>query len=219
MDTEKPLSKEEIAKAEKRVMDCTDCHNRPTHIYRSPGQEMDENFVSGHIDIALPYMKKVAVEILSKPYKSKAEAHAAIEREIPAYYAKNYPAVAKGKAAAIQKAVAEVKDIYTRNFFPDMKVSWNTYPNHIGHFYAPGCFRCHDGKHKSPQGKIISKECDMCHTVISQKQENIPPGTQVKNFVHPVDIGDEMMKTNCSECHMAGGEDVPGGGGHKPATH
>jgi hypothetical protein len=219
MDTEKPLSREEIDRAAKRIMDCTDCHNRPTHIYRSPGEEMDENFVSGHIDMTLPYMKKVAVEILSKPYKSTEEAKAAIAKEIPGYYAKNYPAVAKEKAAAIQKAVKEVQDIYSRNYFPNMKVSWNTYPNHIGHFYSPGCFRCHDGKHKSPEGKIISKDCTMCHTVISQKQENIPPGTQVKNFVHPVDIGDELMKTNCSECHMAGGEDVPGGGGHKVTSH
>ena len=127
--------------------------------------------------------------------------------------------MAKEKATAIQKAATEVQEIYERNYFPAMKVSWNTYPNHIGHFYSPGCFRCHDGKHKSAEGKVISKECDMCHTVISQKQENIPPGTQVKNFVHPVDIGDELMKTNCSECHMSGGEDIPGGGGHKDVKH
>ena len=73
MSTEKPLTKDEIAKSEKRLMDCTDCHNRPTHIYRSPGQEMDENFVSGHIDRSLPYMKKVAVEILTRHYKTKEE--------------------------------------------------------------------------------------------------------------------------------------------------
>ena len=54
-------------------MDCIDCHNRPTHIYRSPGQEMDENFVSGHIDPTLPFIKKVAVELLTKPYKSKED--------------------------------------------------------------------------------------------------------------------------------------------------
>jgi len=117
------------------------------------------------------------------------------------------------KADAIKKAVVEVQDIYTRNYFPNMKVSWNTYPNHIGHFYSPGCFRCHDGKHKSPEGKIISKDCNLCHSVLGQKQENIPPGTEVKSFVHPVDIGDEIYKTNCSDCHFAGGQDVPGGGG------
>ena len=215
MSTETPLTRDEIAKAKKRLMDCTDCHNRPTHIYRSPSQEMDENFVSGHIDSTLPYIKKVAVELLTKPYKSTDEADASIAGGIPDYYNKNYPKVATEKAASIKKAVVEVQAIYHRNFFPQMKVSWNTYPNHIGHFYTPGCFRCHDGKHRSPQGKLISKDCNLCHTVLSQKQENIPAGTQVKNFVHPVDIGDEIYKTNCSDCHTAGGEDVAGSGGHE----
>jgi hypothetical protein len=212
MDTENPLTRDQISKSPKRIMDCTDCHNRPTHIYRAPGVEMDENFVSGHIDPALPYVKKVAVELLTRPYKSDEEAKAAIAGGITGYYAKNYPNVAKDKAAAITQAVERVQDIYSRNFFPKMHVSWNTYPNHIGHFYTPGCFRCHDGRHKSTDGRIISKDCNLCHTVLSQKQENIPPGTKVTEFVHPVDIGAELFKTNCSDCHSAGGEDVPGGG-------
>ena len=214
MSTDNPLTREQIAAGKKRLMDCTDCHNRPTHIYRSPGQEMDEGFVSGKIDPSLPYLKKVAVELLEKPYKSKEEAFAAITTGLPAYYAKNYPKVAADKAAAVNQATAYVKDVYGRNFFPRMNVSWNTYPNHIGHFYTPGCFRCHDGKHWTAEGKVISKDCNMCHSVISQKQENIPAGTAVKNFVHPVDIGDEIMKTNCSECHSAGSEDIAGGGKH-----
>jgi len=219
MNTEKPLSREEIAKGEKRRMDCIDCHNRPTHIYHSPGQEMDEMFVSGRIDQSLPYIKKVAVEILSKPYKSTDEAMATISADIPGYYAKNYPKEAKEKAVAIKKAALEVQGIYSRNFFPKMKVSWNTYPNHVGHFYSPGCFRCHDGKHRSKDGRMISKDCNLCHTMISQKQENIAPDTVVKNFVHPVDIGDELFKTNCSDCHMEGGYDIPGGGSHEVLKH
>jgi hypothetical protein len=93
-----------------------------------------------------------------------------------------------------------------------MKVSWNTYPDHIGHFYTPGCFRCHGGKHRSAEGKVISKDCNLCHTVLSQKQENIKPGAKVKGFIHPKDIGDAIIAMNCSDCHSEGGEDVPGGG-------
>ena len=212
MNMEEPLTKDELAKGNKRLMDCTDCHNRPTHIYHSPNEEMDLNFVSGHIDRGLPYIKKVAVEILNRPYKTKEEGFATIAQEIPAYYAKNYPGVAREKTAAINQAVEQVKDIYERNFFPAMKVKWNTYPNNIGHFYTPGCFRCHDGKHKTAQGRIISKECALCHDILGQVQENIPAGKQVTRFVHPVDIGDELYKTNCSECHSAGGHDVPGEG-------
>ena len=211
-DVDNPLSKEEIAKGVKRLMDCTDCHNRPTHIYRSPGQEMDEHFVSGHIDPSLPYIKKVAVELLNKPYKTKEEGKNSIAEGIEKHYAKNYPRVAKEKAPAIRQAIENVQDIYSRNFFPGMKVRWNTYPDHIGHFYTPGCFRCHGGKHKAEDGKVISKDCNLCHTVLSQKQENIKPGSKVKGFIHPTDIGDAITAMNCSDCHSEGGEDIPGGG-------
>lgn len=217
VDTEKPMTKAELDKGKRRVMDCTDCHNRPTHIYRSPSAEMDQNMVSGRIDSGLPYVKKVAVEILTRPYKTKEEALSTIARDLPGYYAKSYPAVAKAKEQQIKAAVTEVQGIYQRNFFPAMKVSWLTYPNYAGHLYTPGCFRCHDGKHKSAEGRIISKDCNLCHIVLSQKQENIPAGTEVKSFVHPVDIGDNLVKINCSECHGAGGQDVPaseGASGH-----
>ena len=212
MSTDKTLTKDEVSKAEKRLMDCTDCHNRPTHIYHSPDLEMDLNFVSDRIDRSLPYMKKVAVEILNRPYKTKEEAFATISRELPAYYAKNYPKVAQEKGAAIKQAVERVQDIYSRNFFPAMKVQWNTYPDHIGHFYTPGCFRCHDGKHKTATGKVISKDCNLCHDMLGQIQENIPAGKDVKEFVHPVDIGDEIINANCSDCHSA--HDTPANGKH-----
>ncbi len=209
---EKPLTKDEIAKGKKRLMDCTDCHNRPSHIYHSPSEEMDLNFVSNRIDRTLPYIKKLAVETLDRPYKTKEEGFAAIAKDIPAYYAKNYPKIAQEKGAAITQATERVKEIYERNFFPAMKVKWSTYPNYIGHFYTPGCFRCHDNKHKTADGKVISKDCKICHDVLDQAQENIPLGKRITDFVHPVDIGDELYKTNCSECHMVAGHDVTGEG-------
>lgn len=212
MDPEKPLSKEEIARAEKRQMDCTDCHNKPTHIYHSPGEEMDRHFASSTIDRSLPYIKKISVELLEKPYKTTEEAIPAIESGIKEFYAKKYPEVAKKKEKELAQAIENVKAIYKRNYFPKMKVSWSTYPNHIGHFYTPGCFRCHDGKHKTPEGRVISKDCKVCHDILGQIQENIPKGKQVTDFIHPVDIGAELYKTNCSDCHAAGGHDVAGGG-------
>jgi hypothetical protein len=212
MDPAKPLSRDQIAKSEQRLMDCIDCHNKPTHIYHSPGEEMDRHFASNTIDRSIPYLKKVAVNLLEKPYRTSEEAVAAIEAGINDYYAKNYPDVVRTQGPALTRAIGEIKGIYKRNYFPRMKVSWNTYPNHIGHFYTPGCFRCHDGKHKSPEGKVISKDCTICHTMLGQIQENVPKGKPVTEFVHSVDIGDELNNTNCSECHSAGGQDVAGGG-------
>jgi hypothetical protein len=212
MDPAKPLSREEIAVAEKRIMDCTDCHNRPSHIYNSPGEEMDRHLASNMIDRSLPFIKKVTVGLLERPYSSSQEAAKALDAGIKDYYAKNYPGIATGKAVAIATAIGYAQDIYRRNYFPAMKVSWRTYPNHIGHFYSPGCFRCHDGKHKSPEGRVISRDCKNCHDVLGQVQENIPPGVRVTEFVHPADIGNELYTTNCSDCHTAGGYDLPGFG-------
>ena len=208
---DKPLTKEEASKHEKRLMDCIDCHNRPAHAYNPPSRELDNRFAAGKLDPSLPFLKKLGGELLEKPYKSTEEATAAIAKGIQEYYSKNYPALVTAKAASIKQATEEIQKIYTRNFFPKMKVVWNAYPTHTGHFYFPGCFRCHDGKHKNAAGKVISKDCNLCHTVVSQIQENVPKGSQVKDFVHPVDIGDELMKTNCSDCHNPGGIDVTAG--------
>lgn len=207
---EKPLSKEELSKHEKRVMDCIDCHNRPAHAYNPPSQELDHRFAAGKLDPSLPFLKKLAVELLEKPYKTTEEAKEAIAKGIQAFYTKSYPALVTSKADSIKQATEQVQQIYARNYFPKMKVAWNAYPTHTGHFYFPGCFRCHDGKHKNAAGKVISKDCNLCHAVVNQIQENIPAGKQVKEFVHPVNIGDELMKTNCSECHNPGGLDVTG---------
>ncbi|MCK4776706.1 MAG: NapC/NirT family cytochrome c, partial [Candidatus Krumholzibacteria bacterium] len=39
-DEDNPLSEEEVLAAIPRVMDCMDCHNRPSHQYRSPEQSI-----------------------------------------------------------------------------------------------------------------------------------------------------------------------------------
>lgn len=203
LSTEKPMTKDEIAKEtkNKRRMDCISCHSRPAHIYRSPSTELDDYLKSGTIDSKLPFIKKIALEVLEKPYKTNEEALQAIENGIEGFYVNKYPKLSDEKAQAVKKAIIEAKLIYSENFFPRMKVNWTTYPNNIGHLYFPGCFRCHDGKHKSAEGRIISKDCNLCHTLDSQKQENVKSGEHVNKFTHPVDIGDEFLKTNCSECH------------------
>ena len=35
-DRTRPLSAEQVSQAEKRSMDCIDCHNRPAHVYLPP---------------------------------------------------------------------------------------------------------------------------------------------------------------------------------------
>ena len=46
-----------------------------------------------------------------------------------------------------------------------MNVTWGAHPSHIGHTDSPGCFRCHDDQHKTPEGRVIRQDCDLCHDI------------------------------------------------------
>jgi len=54
-------------------------------------------------------------------------------------------------------------DIYSRNVFPELRVTWGTYPDNRGHQDSPGCFRCHGGEHKTAAGEEITNNCFRCH--------------------------------------------------------
>jgi nitrate/TMAO reductase-like tetraheme cytochrome c subunit len=197
-------TQEQIDKAAKRRMDCIDCHNRPTHIFVPPDLSVDRS-ISGHsIDVTLPFIKQQSVQVLTADYKTSDEAREAIAANITKFYQEKYPQLASSKADSIKDAISELQRIYSTTVFPQMNVNWKTHPNNVGHFYFSGCFRCHDGNHVSKDGKVISKNCDSCHTVVEQQES----GTQIASlpvqpFKHPVDIGD-LNAVNCSDCHNGG---------------
>jgi hypothetical protein len=64
----------------------------------------------------------------------------------------------------VTRAVNAAQEIWSTNVFPAMKVTWGTYPSHIGHVDTQGCFRCHDDSHKTADGKVISQDCELCHS-------------------------------------------------------
>jgi hypothetical protein len=86
-----------------------------------------------------------------------------------------------------------------------MKVSWRNFPNNQGHMYSLGCFRCHDGNHVSNDGKVLSKDCSLCHLLIKPRIEKEHKRALLTEdtYPHPVDIGDSYKETNCSDCHGA----------------
>ncbi len=204
MTKDKPPTQAQIDQADKRRMDCIDCHNRPSHIYVAPDLSVDRAISGRSIDATLPYIKKQGVDVLVADYKTTDEAKQAIAEKISKFYQEKYPQIASSKADSIKGAITELQRIYSTTFFPSMRVNWRTHPNNIGHLYFPGCFRCHDGNHVSKDGKVISKDCNSCHTVLEQQES----GTQVaslpaQTFKHPVDIGD-LSQVNCSDCHNGG---------------
>jgi hypothetical protein len=63
-----------------------------------------------------------------------------------------------------------VAAIYNRNVFPDMKVTWGTYPNNLGHMDFVGCFRCHDDQHADKDGKTVPQDCSACHQILAMDE-------------------------------------------------
>jgi hypothetical protein len=204
MSMASPLSKEEMAKASARTMDCMDCHNRPSHIFRAPRESVNNAMAAGNIDATLPYIKKVGVELLAAEYGSTDEAVRAIADGVNAYYKENYPAVVSTRRAALDTAIKELQTIYRGNYFPAMKARWDVYPNNIGHLMFPGCFRCHDGQHQTADGEVIRKECVICHTISAQGKKDAMAYTEARDgltFEHPEDIGNMWEEMPCYECH------------------
>ena len=198
------MSKQQIAQAPRRRMDCVDCHNRPSHIYVPPDLAVDQALVAHKLDVSLPYIKQQAVAALTGTYATTDAAVEAIAESIHGFYESKYPQVAQSKQLEIRDAISTLQEIFRRTTFPEMKLNWQTHPNNLGHFYFNGCFRCHDGQHVSPEGKVISKDCDTCHTVIGQEEGGVSLAAMPKvNFQHPVDLGD-MTQVNCSDCHTGG---------------
>jgi hypothetical protein len=168
----KPAEETPADALEWRVMDCIDCHNRPTHRFDMPMDEVDNAMAKGYMDKTLPFLKRESMKVLEAEYHSQEEAKAAISRQIHDFYRENYPQVADQKNAAIEQAIKELQVIYTSNVFPAMKVTWGSYPDNTQHFDSPGCWRCHDRKHKTDNGEKIARDCGMCHTILAQEEES-----------------------------------------------
>ena len=158
------LSPERI-EDEKRLMDCMDCHNRATHVFRSPEELLNIALAQGKIDMTLPFIKREALKVLDPPNPSLAQAEAKVE-DIKEFYRASYPPVYEEKEAIINEAIEELKEIARLTTFPHMKITWETYIDNSGHIESPGCLRCH-GKLVATTGdqkdKVIDADCNLCH--------------------------------------------------------
>ncbi|HLK18405.1 MAG TPA: NapC/NirT family cytochrome c [Bryobacteraceae bacterium] len=165
--TDAPAKPEELAKAERRLMDCVDCHNRPTHIFQLPERALDTAMTDGRISPKLPFIKKQALEALKVDYPDRATARQQIAATLERFYQSKYPQAYTQDQALLKNAISQVQTIYAQNVFPEMKITWGTYPNNLGHTDSAGCFRCHDGNHSSSDGRSISNDCATCHDLLA----------------------------------------------------
>jgi len=179
-----------------RRMDCMDCHSRPAHKVHSPNDAVDLALSTGRIDSSTPWVKSKVVAALVKPYATKPEALEGIAASLHEAYPDPVQA---------DPVIREAQAIYRDNFFPEVKLDWRTHPDFVGHKTFDGCFRCHDGKHNSPDGQksIKASDCKSCHLILAQgsgeKLDQVNP--KGHDFMH---IDAEYAEFSCTDCHTGG---------------
>jgi nitrate/TMAO reductase-like tetraheme cytochrome c subunit len=151
-------------------MQCVDCHNRAAHAFELPEHAVDRAMAAGSISVGLPFVKKTGGELLKATYTSAEEAGQKIPSGLKAFYSQKYPDIAARRGNDIEAAGQALSAIYQRNVFPDLKVTWGTYPNHLGHTDDPGCFRCHDDGHVTSDKKTITQDCGACHNAVAMDE-------------------------------------------------
>lgn len=170
--TGRTLSDAEIAAAPKRTMECIDCHNRPTHVYRTADQELDDMFGFWPEMQKIPYLKKAGSEVLARNFDEDAIQRKEVRRALLEWY--DAHPEEKPDPALLEQAAEHLQEIYSRNCWPRMNIGWGTYPNHIGHTASPGCLRCHGNNHLTADGAAVRADCRLCHTILALKEEKPP---------------------------------------------
>jgi NapC/NirT cytochrome c family, N-terminal region len=168
----------ESTEGEWRVMDCIDCHNRPTHIFEVPGQALDKAFLAGELDANIPWLRREAERALREvePNHDTAGTIAAFLTDV---YTDEHAEDLDALRSELSETATVLTDILERNVFPEMGIGWGTYASHLQHMDIDGemadtgCFRCHDEEHVSEDGRYISQDCDQCHILMTEREEDM----------------------------------------------
>ncbi|MDJ0973026.1 MAG: NapC/NirT family cytochrome c [Planctomycetota bacterium] len=161
---------------ETRVMDCVDCHNRPSHIFDgSPEIAFDWALTEGVLDASVPYLKKLGLPLLAREDRARdrASLEQAFRTELGAAYDEHH-ADAKPDGETLALAARGLATLYRRNVYPSMKIGWDEYPSHLGHRGEQadrrGCFRCHNETHATSEGEVLSQDCELCHQQLADEE-------------------------------------------------
>jgi len=161
---------------------------------------VEKSLAAGTLSGKLPNIKRVAVQAMTQ---KEITTGAAAPQKIADFVRAKYNDAAY--AAEVPGVVTEVQRLFAQTIFPERKADWRTYPNNIGHKDWPGCFRCHDDKHKTTLGQPVrSSDCNSCHTLIAQGTGPDLETLSAKGlkFKHP--DGDPDSELTCTDCHNGG---------------
>jgi len=156
---------------EERLMDCIDCHNRPTHVFLTAEEALDQKLITGVIPREIPFIKRQGLAALQRKYPSQEVATRAIANELMEWYRRESPEIVAQRSELLKKAVMGVQQAYIENVFPEMNIDWGTYTSFTGHRDGDsGCFRCHNNEFRTESGKTITQDCDACHIILVEDQ-------------------------------------------------
>ena len=161
--------------------------------------------LTGEVSKDIPFFKKVSMGILRETFSTSDTAMLNIADGISGYYKSDYGDFYAKNKNTIDTSIAAIQLAYSQNTFPRMKVAYDLYPEHIGHLETNGCFRCHNGSFKADNGRTITKDCNLCHTIVGQGNPEKMEYSNLREtleFKHPVDIGTAWQEANCAECHL-----------------
>jgi len=148
-----------------KIMDCLDCHNRPSHRFALPDERVDFGLLSGIINPQIPGIREDSLTVLKNPY-TRDEAQRLLVADLAALQADRGAETARQHEEDIVRAGEYLLRTYLTNIWPSMNIRWGVYRQHIGHGFKDdgiGCFRCHNDEHENDQGEVIPQDCDLCH--------------------------------------------------------
>jgi hypothetical protein len=208
-DVTNPLSPEEIEEAEKKVMDCVDCHNRVGHPFPPPGELIHDAMAEGRLSSDLPYAKKYMLDLLKTEFNSQEEALEAVAN-LRDEYEQTHPEAAAAYPDEIEEAQRVAEELVGRLVFEEPGVTWEDFPDQNKHKDFAGCFRCHNGKHLSDDGESIRLHCNICHSIPETVGEGDRPPQMPLAYIQEPDshlesnfVADHRFQADesCEACH------------------
>ena len=205
-----------INAGELKEMDCITCHNRITHLVPQPEDAIDEMLSREIISPEIPDIRAKALEVYSPLYDSQAVAMNAIAG-LTNYYQAYYPDYYQENQDKIDAAIRTLQQAYRDSVYPEQNSNWDTHPNNVGHKDSPGCFRCHGGKHLSPEGEAVRLECNLCHSIpVVAGPEDFIANVEISRGPEPeshlnsnwITLHRDVFDPTCANCHTT---DNPGG--------
>ena len=216
VDIESGFDPAQVAEEDLKEMDCITCHNRITHLVSPPEEILDQLLDRGIVSPEIPDIRRQAVEIFYRPHETQEIALNAIAG-LQNYYEQYYPDFYAENVDLVQGAITALQDAYAQSVYPEQKSNWDSHPNHVGHIYSPGCFRCHDGKHLNDEQEAIRLECNVCHSIPVVAGESdfvakieVSRGPEPESHLNSnwISMHRDVFDQTCQNCHTT--ED-PGG--------